>query len=90
MNKPFQVIVHRVDYQQAEFSSSGYSVVASTVGYTISATVIVGHARMLAEYEFNSGDVVTTNGLFDPEATVRRFVENMGKLALGGERDEAE
>ncbi|WP_413373331.1 hypothetical protein [Paenibacillus taichungensis] len=52
--------------------------------------MIVGHARMLAEYEFNSGDVVTTNGLFDPEATVRRFVENMGKLALGGERDEAE
>lgn len=75
------VFVHRVDYVQHDYSTDGIGVVAGKIGYTISATVSVNGASMTAEFNFSSSDMETTNGRFDPEKTVRKFIQDIAVTA---------
>ena len=81
MSKQLQVVVHRVDYVEHEFSTDGIGVVAGKIGYTISATVSVNGASMTAEFHFSSSDMETTNGRLDPEKTVRKFIQDIAVTA---------
>lgn len=76
-----KVLVHRVDHVKHEFSTDGIGVVAGKIGFTISATVAVNGASMTAEFHFSSSDVETTNGRFDPEKTVRKFIQDIAVTA---------